>query len=149
MNPTYDFKGQVALVTGAASGMGRAQPAIVPIHQHNGGSGLGEGLGGRAAHARRRAGDEGDLTLEVICGIHDVLLLIQTPGVDDRTMHATRIPGPRCMGRCKLLIMSRDCDGRMRSKPQGLNLADQIDQQPESGRQLPVVRIVNVKARPG
>ncbi len=49
MNPTYDFKGQVALVTGAASGMGFA--TALAFAQ----SGAAVVLADRNAEALRRA----------------------------------------------------------------------------------------------
>src|SRR3712207_6039994 len=49
---------------------GGAQRLLVGVGEHDGGAGFGEGLRGGEAHPGARAGDDGDLVVEVIGGIH-------------------------------------------------------------------------------
>ncbi len=69
MNPTYDFRGQVALVTGASSGMGLATARAFAAH------GASVALADINEDALRAANDEltsaGQQALAVVCDVSD------------------------------------------------------------------------------
>src|SRR5919202_1519101 len=69
MNPTYDFRGQVALVTGAAMGMGLA---TARAFAESGASVVLADLdGGRAAQEAARIVQEGGTAIGVACDVAD------------------------------------------------------------------------------
>jgi NAD(P)-dependent dehydrogenase (short-subunit alcohol dehydrogenase family) len=69
MNPTYDFRGQVALVTGAAMGMGLA---TARAFAESGASVVLADLdGGRAAQEAARIVQEGGTAIGVACDVSD------------------------------------------------------------------------------
>src|SRR2546421_2729429 len=69
VNPTYDFRGQVALVTGASSGMGLATARAFAAH------GASVALADINEDALRAANDEltsaGQQALAVVCDVSD------------------------------------------------------------------------------
>src|SRR4051794_12216188 len=83
MNPTYDFKGQVALVTGAAKGMGLATAFAV-----SGASVVLADLDGElAGREARRIVDEGGAAIGLAC---DVAEEVQVAAMVDRTVSEFR-----------------------------------------------------------
>lgn len=69
MNPIYDFKGQVALVTGAAKGMGLA---TARMFAESGASVVLAGLDGNlAAKEAARTALEGRIAIGVACDVAD------------------------------------------------------------------------------
>ena len=69
MNPTYDFKGQVALVTGAAMGMGLATARA--FAQSGASVVLADRDGERAAQEAARVIAEGGTAIGVVCDVSD------------------------------------------------------------------------------
>jgi NAD(P)-dependent dehydrogenase (short-subunit alcohol dehydrogenase family) len=81
MNPTYDFKGQVALVTGAAKGMGLATARAFAA---SGASVVLADLDGELAEREaRRIVDEGGAAIGLAC---DVAEEVQVAAMVDRTV---------------------------------------------------------------
>jgi NAD(P)-dependent dehydrogenase (short-subunit alcohol dehydrogenase family) len=69
MNPSYDFKGQVALVTGAAMGMGLA--AARAFAQNGASVVLTDIDGGLAAEEARKIVDQGGAAIGLSCDVSD------------------------------------------------------------------------------
>jgi len=69
MNPTYDFSGQVALVTGAAMGMGLATARA--FAQSGASVVLADRDGGRAANEAAKIVTEGGIAIGVACDVSD------------------------------------------------------------------------------
>lgn len=69
MNPTYDFKGQVALVTGAAMGMGLATARA--FAQNGASVVLIDRNGDRVAKEAARIVEEGGTAIAVTCDVTD------------------------------------------------------------------------------
>ncbi|MBU9356122.1 SDR family oxidoreductase [Burkholderia multivorans] len=81
MNPIYDFKGQVAFVTGAAMGMGLA--AARAFAQSGASVVLADRDGDLSAHEARKIVDEGGIATGVACDVTDEA---QVAAAVDRTV---------------------------------------------------------------
>ncbi|MBW0451305.1 SDR family NAD(P)-dependent oxidoreductase, partial [Paraburkholderia phenoliruptrix] len=81
MNPIYDFKGQVAFVTGAAMGMGLA--AARAFAQSGASVVLADRDGDLAVHEARKIVDEGGIATGVACDVTDEA---QVAAAVDRTV---------------------------------------------------------------
>src|SRR5256884_4698873 len=98
MNPIYDFKGQVALVTGAAKGMGLATARM--FAQSGASVVLADIDGDLAAKEAERIGLEGGIAIGMACDVADeaqvaAMMLARRfdgVGVSDRARFSGRIP---------------------------------------------------------
>src|SRR4029453_17808807 len=81
MNPIYDFKGQVALVTGAAKGMGLATARM--FAESGASVGLADIDGDLAAKEAERIVREGGIAIGIACDVADEA---QVAATVDRTV---------------------------------------------------------------
>jgi NAD(P)-dependent dehydrogenase (short-subunit alcohol dehydrogenase family) len=108
MNPTYDFKGQVALVTGAAKGMGLATARM--FAESGAAVVLADLDGDLAATEAERIVGEGGTAIGIAC---DVAAEAQVAAIVDRTVQSTAgstwrstMPVSRCRRRMLLTSQS-------------------------------------------